>query len=172
MLFRSDPVTGKEFHRYPSLAEIAKRYGVSSNLVWVYAHKEKCFERRKEAHAKAQARFEHKLIEKVADARALATADVVGIVDQFLRGFEKELSEGRVKTDSAADFDRLIRLRELLRGGADSRQEIMGGLTLEAIQNRHRQLRVQIDGVTPELAGTTSQVGTEDDLGGRAEHTR
>jgi hypothetical protein len=99
------------------------------------------------------------VIDKVSTSRAIATADIVGIVDQFLLGFERELQGGRVRTDSAADFDRLIRLRELLLGRVDGRTELQGGLTLEAIQARHTRLRGQADGMTPELTGTANDGG-------------
>jgi hypothetical protein len=149
-----DPDTGQEVLRYPSLVELAGRYGVSRTRVWTYANKYKCYERRREAQVKTMARTDDKLIEKLSESRAIATTDVLRIVDQYLIGFEKELQEGRVKTDSAMDFDRLVRLRELLVGGADSRTEVMGGITLVALQERHRQLRAQVDGSTPALTGT------------------
>jgi hypothetical protein len=41
-------------------------------------------------------------------------------------------------------------------GNADSRQEIQGGLTLDAIQERHQRLRQQVDALTPELAGVAA----------------
>jgi hypothetical protein len=149
-----DPATGLETVRYPSLVTIAERYGVSRNLIWVYSNKSKCYVRRKEARAKTLARTDEKLIEKVSEARALATSDVVGVADQFLMRFEKELREGRVKTDSAADFDRVARLRELMLGRSDSRSELHGELSLSAIQERHRRLRSRTDGLTPEVTGT------------------
>jgi hypothetical protein len=39
-------------------------------------------------------------------------------------------------------------------------------VTLEAIQARHRQLRGQVEAMTPELAGTTNQVVSEGDAPG------
>jgi hypothetical protein len=158
-----DPETGVEVVRFPSLAVLAQRHGVSRTLLWKYASKARCFERRKEARAKTLARTDAKVIEKLSTSRAAATSDVAAIVDTFISGFRKALDEGKVRVDSAADLDRLVRLRELINGNADSRNEITGGLTLEALQSRHRQLRGQVDAMTPELAGTTSQVASEDD---------
>jgi hypothetical protein len=158
----ADPDTGQEVVRYPSLVELASRYGVTRTRMWKYAHKHNVYERRKEAQLRTQARTDAKLIEKNADSQAVASADAVKIVNLFLDRFEIELREGRVRTDSPSDFDRLARLRELLIGGADARTELTGGLTLEAIQARHRQLRVQVEGMSPELAGTASQT---DDAG-------
>ena len=165
-----DPATGLETVRYPSLVTIAERYGVSRNLIWVYSNKSKCYVRRKEARAKTLARIDEKLIEKVSEARALATSDVVGVADQFLMRFEKELREGRVKTDSAADFDRVARLRELMLGRSDSRSELHGELSLSAIQERHRRQRSRTDGLTPEVTGTADALrelsGVQDASGG------
>jgi hypothetical protein len=159
----TDPRTGQEALRFPSLAVLAKRYGISRTLVWKYANRAKCFERRKEARAKILARTDAKVIEKVSNARAAASSDVAAIVDTFISGFRKALDEGKVRVDSAADLDRLVRLKELINGNADSRSELAGGITLEALQSRHRQLRNHVDAMSPELAGTTGQVLREDD---------
>ena len=152
----TDPATGKEGTKYPSLVELGERHGVSRTRVWQYAQQARCYDRRKDAQLRTQAQYDSLVIAKVSASRAIATADIVGIVDQFLLGFERELQGGRVRTDSAADFDRLIRLRELLLGRVDGRTELQGGLTLEAIQARHTRLRGQADGMTPELTGTAN----------------
>lgn len=148
-----DPKTGRETLRFPSLADLAARYGVSANRIWQYSSRHDCMRRREEARLRAQARFEEKMVEKVAEARALATADVVAIVDSCIHAFRRAVDEGRVRLDNPGDFDRLVRLRELLAGNADSRQELRGGLTLAAIQERHLRARAQIDGITPEISG-------------------
>lgn len=157
-----DPITGEEVLQYPSLAVLAKRYGVSRTLLWKYTHKARCYERRKEAQAIVQARTDAKVIEKVANARAAATSDVAGIVDTFISRFRKALDEGQIRVDSPADLDRLVRLRELVSGNADSRGEVLGQLTLEAIQVRHRRLRGQLEGMSPELAGTQGRAAGDD----------
>ena len=156
-----DPATGGERVRYPSLAELASRYGVSRTLMWKYAHKHNVFERRTEARLKTEARTEDKVIEKISAARANATVDVLGVLDQFILRFQTDLLEGRVKTDSAADFDRMARLREMMNGGPrESRVqvELRGGLTLEVIQSRHRAVRSQVEQLTPAIAGTVEAV--------------
>lgn len=51
-----------------------------------------------------------------------------------------------------------MRLRELLLGGADSRQEIQGVLTLQ-MQDRHRRLREALATVDAELAGVVPANG-------------
>jgi len=164
-----DPQTGDEVLRYPSLADLAERYGVSRTLLWKFARRRNCYERRKEAQLKTQARTDDKVIEKVASARAAATSDVAAIVDTFILGFRKALDEGKIRVDSPADLDRLVRLRELVSGNADSRGELLGQLTLEAIQVRHRRLRGQLEGITPELAGTQGNDAGDDQAAGGGE---
>jgi hypothetical protein len=156
-----DEGSGHETRRFPSLEEVGKRYGVSKNRIWQYASKHKCLERRKESEAREQIRYDRIVTARRAEARALGTEDVVEVVDDYIRGFKQAVTDGKVRMDSAADLDRLVRLKELMLGNADSRQEIQGGLTLDAIQERHRKLRAQVDGLTPELAGTDSDGGEE-----------
>ena len=151
---RVDPVSGRAAVTFPSLADVAKRYNTSQNRVWLYSNKSRCFERREEAREKALARTDEKLIERVSEARALATSDVVEILDGYILRFRKELDDGKVRTDSAADLDRLVRLKELLLGRSDTRSELHGELSLSAIQDRHRRLRARVDELTPEVTGT------------------
>jgi hypothetical protein len=163
-----DAATGREGVSFPSYTELAARYGVSKSRIGQYAARAKCLRRREEARERVQARYEQKVVERRAEARALGTEDVVRIIDGYIEGFRKAVDEGKVRFDSPADLDRLVRLKELMLGNADSRQEIQGGLTLDAIQERHHRLRAQLDGLTPELAG----VGASEEGGGddRAVH--
>jgi hypothetical protein len=180
-----DPRTGREMVKFPSIAVLAKRYGCSRTLIWRYANRAKCYARREEAKLKTQETYERKVIEKLANTQAQATTDVTVLVDDYIDKFSRALKEGKVRTDSPADLDRLVRLKELLSGHADSRSELQGQLTLAAIQQRHGRLRGQLDGMTPELAGTsaensgdelvgkTRQVLVEDDAqGGLAQEER
>jgi len=154
---------GRDAVKFPSLADLGARYGVSRNRVWQYASKARCFQRREETRLKAQERYEQKVVERVAEARALATADVVGVVDDYIRGFRNAIEEGRVRFDSPADLDRMVRLKAHLVGNADSRQE-QRAVTLEAIQARHQRVRAQAEGSTSTLSGEvmTRKVGGGD----------
>jgi len=125
----TNPETGVEAVKFPSLAALGERYGVSRNRVWQYASKANCLKRREEMRLKTQAAYERKVVERRAEARALGTEDVVRIVDGYITGFEQAVQEGKVRFDSPADLDRLVRLKELMLGNADSRQELQGGLT-------------------------------------------
>lgn len=160
-----DAKSGREMLKFPSIAILAKRYGCSRTLVWRYSSRAKCYARREEAKLKTQETYERKVIEKLANTQARAAVDVTAIVDSYIDGFRRALQDGKVRFDSPADLDRLVRLKELLSGAADSRSELQGQLTLAAIQSRHRQLRGQLDGMTPELAGTSAE-GAGDELAG------
>jgi hypothetical protein len=63
------------------------------------------------------------------------------------------MEEGRVRTDSATDFNTLARLKAFLEGKADSRQEVQGVITLEDMQARHRALRAQLEALDPAVTG-------------------
>lgn len=149
-----DEATGREMLRYPSYTTLAERYGVSKSRVGQYAAKAKCLQRRAETKEREQTKYEQKITERRAEARALGTDDVVKIIDGYIEGFRKSVDDGKVRFDSPADLDRLVRLKELMLGNADSRQDVQGTLTLDAISARHSKLRAQIDGLTPALAGT------------------
>jgi hypothetical protein len=53
----------------------------------------------------------------------------------YMHSFRQAMEEGRVRTDSAADFNTLARLKAFLEGKADSRQEVQGVITLEQMQD-------------------------------------
>ena len=144
-----EEATGREMRSFPSYGDLAERYGVSKARIGQYAKRAECLRRRQEAHLRERARFDEKVSERRAEARAVGSEDVVRIIDGFIEGFRKAVEEQKVRFDSPADLDRLVRLKELVLGQADSRQELQGGLTLDSIQQRHQQLRRQVDVLTP-----------------------
>ena len=145
---------------FPSYRDLAERYGVSTTLVAKYAKDHNCIRRRSQAKARIQAQADQKLVELRATAVALSKDDELRIIDSYLSGFEKALSEGRVRFDNPGDFNTMVRLKEFVMGGADSRQEIHASLSLEDIQARHqRMIRVVNEAGLPargELPGPTS----------------
>jgi len=149
----TDEATGESVRRFPSFREVAERYGVSKSLVGRYAAKHNCLKRREENRVREQIQFETEVVKKRAKARALSADDAVRIIDDYLQRFDEALEEGRVRFDSAGDFNTMLRLKEFVQGRADSRQEIQGMLTLEEIQARHRRLRDELDGLDPGLSG-------------------
>lgn len=128
---------------FPSYRDLAERFEVSTTLIAKYSKEHNCLRRRKQAKARIQAQADQKLVELRATAVALSKDDELRIIDGFLAGFEKALAEGRVRFDNPGDFNTMVRLKEFVLGGADSRQEIHASLSLEDIQARHqRMLRV------------------------------
>lgn len=141
---------------YPSIRDLAKKYGVHRSLIGYHSRRHNWPARRQ--NFRTQLRTEIQQIR--AKARALSTEDAVGILDAYLEKFRAAVESGHVRVDSIADFNTAVRLKEFLLGGADSRQEIQGALTLEEMQARHRRLREELAGLEPELAGVVVEIGT------------
>jgi hypothetical protein len=80
-----DEMTGRQEVRYPSYRELASRYGVSVSLIATYASKHQCIKRRHENQARTQVQFEQLLLEKRAEARTISIADVITLVDDYMR---------------------------------------------------------------------------------------
>ena len=125
---------------FPTLRELARRFDVAVSLISKYAHQHNCMRRREEAQARIHARVDQKLIEFRATAIARTREDELRTIDGFLAGFESAVAEGRVRVDNPSDYNQMIRLREFLMGGADSRQEVHTSVSLEELQARHRRM--------------------------------
>jgi hypothetical protein len=145
--------SGREDVRYPTYRELGNRYGVSGALIGKYSKEHQCLKRREENRQRVQLAYEQKVIEARAEARAVSATQTIEIVDEYLHGFHEALADGRVRTDSASDFNTMARLKEFLAGRADSRQEVHSTITLEQIQERHAAMRAQLDGLDPALTG-------------------
>jgi hypothetical protein len=171
LLVHGEKVEGGEpgARRFPSFKELGTRYGVSQTRIWQYAHSHKCMERRKEAALRELVRYDQHVAARRADVRALAAEDIVAVVDEFIRGFKQAMDEGKIRFDSPADLDKMVRLRQLVTGGPDARTELTGTLTLEAIQQRHRLLRGQVESSPLELTGTAAPRTNGDEADGVVE---
>lgn len=130
---------------YPSYRDLGRRYGVSHSLIAEYAKKHNCMRRREVAQARIEEKTDQKLVEMRATALAMSKDDELRIIDSYLAGFEKALSEGRVRFDNPGDFNTMVRLKEFVQGGADSRQEVHAILSLEELQVRHRRMMKTIE---------------------------
>jgi hypothetical protein len=148
-----DEETGREDLRYPSIRELGRRFGVSGALIGRYSQQHQCMARRQQNRHRAQVSFEQKLVETLAEARAVSTAETIEIVDAYLRAFRDALAEGRVRADNASDFNTMMRLKAFIEGKADSRQEVRGTITLEEIQARHRALQARLVSLDPAVTG-------------------
>jgi len=129
--------------KYPSYRELAARHGVSHSLVATYASRHQCLHRRDVARQRLDARTDDKLIEQRASAIADCKVRIGDIIEGFISEFRKALADGRVRSDSVSDFNMMVRLKEYLQGGADSRAEVRGVLSLEDIQARYKRMLEQ-----------------------------
>jgi hypothetical protein len=88
-----------------------------------------------------------------AEAVAIGKEEVVAMIDTYLLKFKQALQEGRVRSDNPTDVNTLVRLKEFVMGGADSRQDLRAVLSLESLQQRYaRAMRSQQE-ATPEQTG-------------------
>ena len=125
---------------YPSYRKLAGRYGCAHSLIAQYSLKHDCLRRRKETKARVAVKADQKLVELRATALALSKDDALRMIDTYLAGFGDAIAEGRVRFDNPTDFNTMLRLKEFILGGADSRQEIHAALSLEDIQARHQRM--------------------------------
>ncbi len=160
------PQTGVVTVHYPSYREIAERFSVANSSVAQFAAKHNCLARRADVERKTRDATEKKLIARRADALALSNEDTVRIIDGYIVGFYDALEGGRVRCDNPSDLATLVRLKQLLIGGADSRQEVSQSITLEALQARHRESKRAALNASPAECGLAE--GTRE----RAESTR
>lgn len=138
---------------YPTHRALAERYGVAPSVIASYAKSHNCSRRREEAVARISARTDEKLIEARASALAVSKDDTVRMIDGYLLNYEKALLEGRVRFDNPTDFNTMVRLKEYVLGGPDSRQELHAALSLESLQLRHARMLRELNEATPELTG-------------------
>lgn len=138
---------------YPSMRDLANRFGVSLAYIGTYAKHHNCARRREEAKARIAAKVDQKLVELRADAIAVSKDDAIRMIDNFLTNFERALAEGRVRFDNPNDFNTMLRLKEFVMGGADSRQEVHAMMSLESIQERHAKLMKVVQSATPAEKG-------------------
>ena len=140
---------------YPSYRELAKRYGVCHSVVADYAKKHDCLRRRDRARERLLAKTEEKLLELRAEAIAFSKEDAVATIDEYLIAFREAVAERKVRVDSPSDFNIMLRLKEFILGGADSRQEVHAALSLEELQARHREMLKAVEDASEDERGST-----------------
>ncbi|GEL75711.1 AT hook motif domain protein [Myxococcus virescens] len=155
---------GSTMTSYASYRELAERFGVATSLVANYSREHNCLRRREEAKTRIATKADQKLIELRATAIAVSKDDALKMIDGYLLGFEEALAEGRVRVDNPTDFNTLVRLKEYLMGGADSRQELHASFSLEGLQARHAQaLRAARETTPAERGEVDAEVSSSDD---------
>jgi hypothetical protein len=141
--------------------ELAKKYGISTTEVRRYSKARDCIRRRKKAQKQILARVDEKFIERRAHVKTITKEKVVEIIDRFIQQFEKDLMNGRVNTTNPTDLNTMVRLREFVLGGADSRGEVAYNLSLERLQERYAK-HLESQGELPqELTGVVDTQGVK-----------
>jgi hypothetical protein len=143
---------------FPSYRELGMRYGVSHSVIAEYARKHNCIRRREHTQARLEARTDQKLIELRATAMAMSKDDTLRIIDSYILGFEKAVADGRVRFENPSDFNTMVRLKQFIEGGPDSRQEIHATLSLESLQARHKEMLQSAQTTTPAERGDREPV--------------
>jgi hypothetical protein len=143
---------------FPSYRELAKRFGVCHSVIADYAKKHDCMRRREQAQTRVEARTDEKLIELRASALAVSKDDTLRIIDAYIAGFEKAVADGRVRFENPTDFNTMVRLKEFIQGGADSRQEIHAALSLEDLQARHKKMLQSVEATSAAERGEAERV--------------
>ena len=134
---------------YPTYAQLSERFGVSTSVIRDYAKQHNTMARRERARLRTQLRVEDKMVEARAEAIVVTKERELQIIDAYLAGFEKAITEGRVRFDNPTDYNTMARLKEFLLGGADSRPEVNATLSLDVLQARHRDTRRALVETTP-----------------------
>ena len=138
---------------FPSYRDLARRYNVSNSLIAQFSKSHNCLRRRKDAQTRIAAKADQKLVEIRSTALAMSKDDELRIIDSYLTGFEKAMAEDRVRFDNPSDFNTMVRLKEFIQGGADSRQEIHAALSLEDIQARHKRMMKEVEATSAKERG-------------------
>ena len=142
--------------RYPTYRELAKRYGVANSLIAKYSKNHNCMRRRQQVQKRTSEMADVMLAELRADKLAVSRDDTIRIIDRFIVEFEQALKDGRVRCDNPSDYNTMLRLKSFLSGDADSRHEIMDGITLEDIQRRYKEMCESWEASTPATRGEVS----------------
>lgn len=152
--------------KFPSIRDLADKFGVHRSLIGYHSRRHNWPTRRQEFRLQLQTEIQ----QLRAKARALSTQDGLAILDAYLEKFRAAVEDGHVRVDSITDFNTAMRLREFLQGGADSRSEVHGAITLDEMQARHHRLREELATLDPELAGVApaNDGGRGADLAGAA----
>ena len=138
---------------YPSYRELAKRYGISHSLIATYSVRHDCLRRREAAALRIRKITDEKVIIRRGMTLAESKERMIAIVDRFIEEFGKALDEGRVRVDSVSDLNVMVRLREFLNGGPDSRQEVRGLPTLDELARRYTEAQKRARDDNPDTSG-------------------
>jgi hypothetical protein len=159
-LLVSGELTKEGKSNFPSMRDIAQRFGVSHSVISEYSKRHDCINRRHRIGAEARDLSDKKVAESLAASMVVDKAQMDKLACEFMGAFGTALREGRVRADNFADFNQAVRLVQLLRGEADTRQEHLGGITLERLGERHRVWLETMTGPVEQLTGEIAEETT------------
>jgi len=137
-----DGPDGSPVLHYPTDTEIARRANVDRSTIRKYRQRSNADERRGRVQERTEALVEEHMATTAAAAIAEGRERALRICDKYLRKFEETLDAGKLRADSVADLNTVVRLMEFASGGADSRTQTEHAVTLEAVQKRFKQRRI------------------------------
>jgi uncharacterized protein YdcH (DUF465 family) len=138
---------------YPSFRCLGERFDVAHSTIAKFAKQHNCLHRREQAEKNRKEMSDIKLSELRADKIAVKRDDMIRAMDRFIFKFEKALMEDRVRCDNPTDYNTIIRLRAFVLGDADTRNELVAGLTLDDLIAAHDEYRKGLKESTPEMRG-------------------
>jgi hypothetical protein len=148
---------GTYVRKYPTLVQIGDKHGISKSLVHYYAKKQGWEDRRLRAISTTKEEFD----KEMSKSRARETVEAMEVLDEWLREFAENVRLKKVRADSIGDLNTVVRLKQFLKGEADSRSEQKVVVSLETLQTRHRNNRGRVDEADGAYAG---ELGDEDVL--------
>ncbi len=144
--------------KYPSFRDLGRRFKVAPSLVHYYAKRGKWHDRRLAVASLSKEEFD----KEAAKSRAREAVSALGVLDVWLQKFSENVEQGKVRADSIADLNTVIRLKKFLEGDADSRTEQRVVVSLEQLQDRHRDQRSRVLAAAGPVAGELAANADED----------
>lgn len=152
-------VEGRSLVRYPTPGELAKRFGVDRKQIQKRAKLLKLDEARARVKDRVDREVENVVVSEHAAALVVGRERVNAICDSIIAKFEAMLKADKIRVDSIADLNTVVRLKEFINGGADSRQQTDHTISLETLMGLHKADRGgRVIDVTPDPAETLGVV--------------
>ena len=135
--------------KYPSMAQIADKLRVSLSTISYHSRRGNWLERRQRFVLQLQSELDS----EVAKSRGLTLGDVAAMTDTFISKFGKAIENDAIKRATIADLERAVKLKQWVEREAAAPSGANVGLSLEALQARHKKVREQARQLDARLAG-------------------
>lgn len=131
--------TGRSHIVFPSYRDLADRFGTSHTQIARYAKAHNCLERRRQIQSRARAKADEQVTQVLAEAMAFNRTERLKLIDRSLMQYAKALEQGRIRVDSVADLNTLLRLHEAMSARTDDVSEGEEVPTLERMQQAYER---------------------------------